>query len=224
MSAVGQRRAYHHGDLPTALIDAALDLISENGVQGFSLAEAARRSGVSISAPYRHFADRDELLAATAVRGYEELLARFEAVVAAEATPAEQLAAMSAAYVRFAAEQRPMFEVLFGAGLEKARYPRLDEAAGKVTDAICAIARRLVPDRDPELAWTLVHAIAGLSQGHATLLLDGMFGDSPAEAAGLAAERAAAATRALIRGRRLLFAAPRGAARPLRPPPRERAE
>lgn len=64
-----------------------------------------------------------------------------------------------------------------------------------------------MPNGDAELAWTLVQAIAGLAQGHATFLLDGAFRGTAAEAADLAAERAAAATRALIRGRRLLFAA-----------------
>src|SRR4051794_29910852 len=101
------RRAYHHGDLRAALVDATLELVAENGVQGFSVAEAARRTGVSISAPYRHFTDRDALLAAAAVRGHQELLVRFRAAIADQATPADQAAAISAAYVRFAAERRP---------------------------------------------------------------------------------------------------------------------
>jgi AcrR family transcriptional regulator len=216
MSAVRRRRGYHHGDLPAALVDAALELIAESGVHGFSLAEAARRSGVSISAPYRHFADRDELLAAAAVRGYEELLERFGSALAAESSPAEQLAAMSAAYVRFAVERRPMFELLFGAGLDKARYPELQEAAGAVVEAISAPARRLAPGGDEQLAWALVQAIAGLAQGHATLLVDGAPEEEGAEPA---AERAAAATRALIRGRSLLF---RGASPSAAPPSRFR--
>lgn len=207
MSAVTRRRAYHHGDLPTTLVDAALELISESGLAGFSVAEAARRSGVSISAPYRHFSDREELLAAIAARGYGELLERFERVTAEEDSPAEQLAAASAAYVRFAAERRPMFEVLFGAGLDKSRHASLGAAAGAVIDAISAVARKLAPRGDGGHADALVKAITGLAQGHATLLLDGGFGAPPDQAVDLAAERAAAATRALVRGRRLLFEA-----------------
>jgi AcrR family transcriptional regulator len=198
------RRAYHHGDLRTALVVATLELVAENGVQGFSVAEAARRTGVSISAPYRHFADRDALLAAAAVRGHEELLARFRAAIAAQATPAEQAAAISAAYVRFAAERRPMFELLFGAGLDKHRYPDFEAAAMAVLDEISGVARRLVPRGDDVLAAALIQALIGLAQGHATLLLDGAFGE-PAEAVDLAADRAAAATRAMVRGRSLLF-------------------
>jgi AcrR family transcriptional regulator len=213
MGAAPRRVAYHHGDLPTALVDAACDLIAESGLGGFSVAEAARRTGVSISAPYRHFADRDELLAAVAVRGYGELLRRFEPALAGAATPAEQLASASAAYVRFAAERRAMFEVLFGAGLDKSRYPALEAAAGDVAAAISGVARRLVPDGDEELAGMLVQTIAGLAQGHATLLLDGGFGD-PERSVEIAAERTAAATRALVRGRSLLW----GTANARRPP------
>ena len=78
------------------------------GVRGFSLAEASRRLGVSVAAPYRHFADRDELLVAVAVRS----LKVFAAMVAAETgdsqDPPQRLASMTRAYVRFAAEQRPL--------------------------------------------------------------------------------------------------------------------
>src|SRR4051812_17595144 len=181
MTTAAQRRStYHHGDLPAALVDAALELVAERGVQGFSVAEAARRTGVSISAPYRHFSDRDDLLAAVAVRGYEELLARFERAIASEPKPADQLAALSAAYVLFAAQRRPMFEVLFGAGLDKPAHPRLAAAAHAVIEAIHAVARKLV--RDDRQAAALVQAIGGLAQGHATLVAD-MDGGSAPEAA-----------------------------------------
>ncbi len=67
MPAKGGR--YHHGDLRSALVDAAIGVIAERGVRDFSMAEASRRLGVTTAAPYRHFADRDELLAAVAARG-----------------------------------------------------------------------------------------------------------------------------------------------------------
>ena len=69
------RRGYHHGNLREALIRAALALIAEKGPSGFTFAEAARSAGVSPAAPYRHFRDRDELMADVARRGFE----RFEA-------------------------------------------------------------------------------------------------------------------------------------------------
>ena len=142
---VEKRASYHHGDLPAALVDAAFELIGENGVHGFSVAEAARRTGVSISAPYRHFADRDALLAACATAACEELKRSFDPALSSHGTPADQLAAAIAAYVRFAAERRPMFEALFGAGLDKTKYPRLAEASGALLVAVAAPARKLTP-------------------------------------------------------------------------------
>jgi AcrR family transcriptional regulator len=205
MEKVRQRASYHHGDLPAALVAAAFELIDENGVHDFSVAEAARRTGVSISAPYRHFADRDELLAACAIAACEQLGADFEAALNSKQDPTEQLAAAISAYVRFAAERRPMFEVLFGAGLEKSRYPRLAEASATVLAVVSTPAAQLSPRGDEEAAAILVQALTSLAQGFATMLLEGSFGEPPG-AVDVAAERAAAATAALLRGRSLLFA------------------
>lgn len=200
-----RKRPYHHGNLPAALVDAALELIAENGLGGFSVAAAARRTGVSISAPYRHFSDRDELLAACAIAACEELQRRFEEAAASGAAPEQRLAAGSAAFVRFAAERRAMFDVLFGAGLEKARYPQLEAAAAATTASVASVARELAPDGDEEATGLLLGAMTGLAQGHAAMLLDGAFGELPA-AVGPASERAAAATRALLAGREALYA------------------
>jgi AcrR family transcriptional regulator len=67
----GGRRGYHHGNLREALIRAALDLIGQKGPAGFTFADAARMAGVSSAAPYRHFRDRDALMADVARRGFE---------------------------------------------------------------------------------------------------------------------------------------------------------
>ena len=72
-------RGYHHGNLKEALIRAALELIAKKGPAGFTFAEAARWAGVSPAAPYRHFRDRDELLADVARRGFEQFAAALEA-------------------------------------------------------------------------------------------------------------------------------------------------
>src|SRR4051795_13546730 len=76
-SGDGPPRGYHHGNLKEALIRAALDLIAEKGPSGFTFAEAARSAGVSPAAPYRHFRDRDDLMADVARQGFE----RFEAML-----------------------------------------------------------------------------------------------------------------------------------------------
>jgi AcrR family transcriptional regulator len=186
-SAKGGR--YHHGDLRAALVDAAIDLIAERGVRAFSLAEASRRIGVSAAAPYRHFADRDDLLAAVAVRSLQV----FAAMVAAEADdapdPRQQLAAMTRAYVRFAAQQRPLFDALYSWGLDKSRYPELQRAWEPV-DAFLAVVTEIC-DGDAVAADALATALEATAHGHAMLV--------PA-----AADRAAAATLALIAGRAAL--------------------
>jgi AcrR family transcriptional regulator len=186
------RRPYHHGDLRTALIDTAVELIAERGVRNFSMAEASRRLGVAVSAPYAHFADRDELLAAVAVRAYERFYAELE--LSRPEAPADRLAAIARAYVRFASTQRPLFELLFDAGLDKARHPEIAAAERPIDDAFLACVRALT--RDGEALATAVEATA---HGHAMLLLDGRFGEGE-QAVELAAERAAQATLALVRG------------------------
>ena len=72
----GHSRGYHHGNLKEALVRAALELIAEKGPAGFTFADAARWAGVSPAAPYRHYRDRDALLADVARRGFDEFTAR----------------------------------------------------------------------------------------------------------------------------------------------------
>ena len=79
---------YHHGDLRSALVDAAIGVITERGVRGFSLAEASRRLGVTTAAPYRHFADRDDLLAAVAARALAVFAAMLSDAADSADTPA----------------------------------------------------------------------------------------------------------------------------------------
>jgi AcrR family transcriptional regulator len=202
MPRPGKGGRYHHGDLRAALIDTAVEVIAERGVRGFSLAEASRRLGVAVSAPYAHFADREDLLAAVAARAYELFYAELAPEVAQFQDPVERLAAIARAYVRFAANSRPMFEVLNESGLDKAHHPEIEVAAQPLDEAFLACVRALIPD-DEELTEDLSEAIEATALGHAMLLLDsGASLDEDAIA--LAAERTARATRALIESRRLL--------------------
>lgn len=89
-----KRGAYHHGDLKRALTDAALQLVQEKGPKGFTLREVARRAGVSAAAPYRHFADKAQLLAAVATQGFLQLHEVLDATIAANDDLAEQALAM----------------------------------------------------------------------------------------------------------------------------------
>lgn len=191
-------------------------------MQGFSVSGVARRVGVSSAAPYRHFPSREHLLAAVARRGYEEVAAAFGAAFAtAGPRPADQLAACAGAYVRFAAENPAMFEVLFGAGLDKSEHPELRQASDGLLAAVKPVIAPLTPSGTEEQVWALIQAVVGLAHGYSALLLDGALehfsASAPScvsEAAGgpipepqiAAAEaQATAATRALLRGRALLF-------------------
>ena len=217
MTAV-RRPRYHHGDLRAALVDTAVEVISERGIRGFSLAEASRRLGVAVSAPYAHFADREELLVAVAVHAHELFYAAIAPEIGRFQAPADRLTAMARGYVRFAAANRPLFEMLYEAGLDKARHPELEQAERPLTDAFMTCVRALsAPGEAPPgprgaapedpggdaLADDLASALEATALGHVMLFLDG--GPSQdTDAVERAADRAAQATTALIASRHLL--------------------
>src|SRR6516165_6672214 len=89
-----QERPYHHGDLRRAIVTAALQILSETQSLEFSLRELARRAGVSHNAPYKHFADKRELLAAVSAAGFEVLTKRMGVEMARLSNPRAQLFAM----------------------------------------------------------------------------------------------------------------------------------
>jgi AcrR family transcriptional regulator len=196
-----RRGRYHHGDLRDALVETAIVLLAERGSAAFSMAEASRRLGVAPSAPYRHFADRDALLAAVAVRAAGLLCERLGQATAS-GSARQRLAAAAEAYVRFAAEQRALFQALAGSRLDKDRHPEVARAAEPI-GALFLSAAAEVAGGDQAAAARLVSAIVATAHGHATLMLDGTFG-SGQEAAQAAARDAAAAALALIAGRRAL--------------------
>lgn len=191
---------YHHGDLRAALIDTAIEIIAERGARGFSMAEATRRLGVAVSAPYAHFADRDALLTAVAVHAYQlfsaELLPQTDAVH----TPVDRLAAMARGYVRFAAAHRPLFDLLYDSSLDKARHPELEEAERPINEGFSACVLAIAGD-DKAAADDLATAVEATAHGLVTLLLDGEY---DAEAVERVADRAARVTLALVQSRHLL--------------------
>jgi AcrR family transcriptional regulator len=202
----GRRGRYHHGDLREALIQTAIELLGERGAEAFSMAEASRRLGVAVSAPYRHFADRDALLAAVALRAAGLLAGKLDRT-AASGTPRQRLAAAARAYVQFADEQRPLFQALAGSGLSKDSHPEIARAAQAIGAVFLSPSATLAASSQAAGsqadAARLASAIVATAHGHAMLMLDGTFGSGPA-AVQSAAEQAAAATLALISGRELL--------------------
>ncbi|WP_051871344.1 TetR/AcrR family transcriptional regulator [Streptomyces sclerotialus] len=162
------RDGYHHGDLRNALLAATMELVRERGARGFSVAEAARRAGVSSAAPYRHFPDRDAMLAAAARAGFLALEQRC-AGLDLEPGLAARAAQIAAAYVVFAQEDPARFEVMFAAGLDKSAHPELLRQTERVQALLkAALApftnEELPAERAAEL-WSIAHGVAALAVG-----------------------------------------------------------
>lgn len=156
-------RAYHHGALRDALVQAGEALLDEGGDGGFSLREAARRAGVSPAAAYRHFPDKDSLLCAIAARGFAALGETMRASGAAN--PPSPLNALGENYVRFALARPARFRLMFGPVVARShgRDAGLDAGRQASFSALSSVAG----SRGASLrAWGLVHGIA-------MLLLDG---------------------------------------------------
>ncbi|GAA3717373.1 TetR/AcrR family transcriptional regulator [Streptomyces tremellae] len=129
------KRGYHHGDLRRALLRATVELARERGARGFSASEAARRVGVPISAPYRHFADRDAMLAAAAPAGFRDLESRFAELPCAPAF-GDWTAQIAVAYLRFAQEDPARFEVMFAGGFDKSAHDDLTRQANRIQERL----------------------------------------------------------------------------------------
>ena len=166
-------RGYHHGNLKEALLRAALELIAQKGPAGFTFAEAARWAGVSPAAPYRHFRDRDELLASVALRGFE----KFEAVLARawdDGRPDVFVALdrLGKAYLEFARTEPAYYSAMFEAGIPLATNPELREAGERAFAVLRGAAEKLcvqIPlrTRPPALMvalhiWAMSHGVASL--------------------------------------------------------------
>lgn len=166
-------RAYHHGDLRNALIAAGRELLAEEGLAGLDLRKVARRAGVSHAAPYRHFADKQALLAAIAEDGFHQLATHVAAALADAPEDIQlQLIALGWAYVEFALDHPAHTRAMFsGLTAEQGPYPTL-YAASKVAfnytvqTIYRGQAQGVVKPGDPiELTlvtWSQIHGLAML--------------------------------------------------------------
>jgi AcrR family transcriptional regulator len=166
-------RGYHHGNLKETLVRAALELIAEKGPAGFTFADAARWAGVSPAAPYRHFRDREELLADIARRGFEQFSAAL-----AKAWDEGRPDVMSAfdrlgkTYLDFAKREPSYYSAMFEAGVALDTDAQLREASENAFAVLRAAAEKLVAlmpaqGRPPALMvalhiWSMTHGIASL--------------------------------------------------------------
>jgi AcrR family transcriptional regulator len=174
MGRGGDRRGYHHGNLRAALVEAGVALVAEKGVAGFTLAEAARAAGVSPAAPYRHFRDREALLAEIARQGFERFADRLEAAWnGGEPSPLAALGALGEAYLAFARQERALFTAMFGLDgpRDGALAAAADRAFGVLHSAASALTRHLPEDRRPPAhmmsyhIWAMSHGVAELFAG-----------------------------------------------------------
>ena len=166
-------RGYHHGNLKEALVRAALELIAKNGPAGFTFAEAARSAGVSPAAPYRHFRDRDELMADVALRGFnlfETSLAR--AWNGGSPDPATAFENVGRAYLEFARTEPAYYSAMFEAAIPLEGNPELRQASERAFAVLRAASEKLIAtlptrSRPPALmvglhVWALLHGLASL--------------------------------------------------------------
>jgi AcrR family transcriptional regulator len=167
-------KRYHHGNLREALLDTAIEQLHEGGVENLSLRALARAVGVSQAAPYRHFEDKSELLAAMATNGYRNLLhALRETGDAAGDCPREQLFAFAYAYVDYAANNPQLFKLMFGPAVQPtSKYPELRKASRDTLQLVQDIIQRGL-DRDifrdvegvaymANVAWASIYGLSTL--------------------------------------------------------------
>jgi AcrR family transcriptional regulator len=190
------KSSYHHGDLKEALLSAAEQILTEEGVQGLTLRACARRAGVSHAAPKHHFADVAELLSEVSARGFDRLNAALQSVSEESGTdPSERFVAVARAYVGFARAYPDHFRLMFRRDAMSAENESLKLAAGHTfTQMINGVTlQRNEPGVTPEtlrersgqrelqndilIAWSQIH-------GYSQLLLEGQF-DGFAEKEGL---------------------------------------
>ena len=168
-------RAYHHGNLRAALIEAGMSLLATRALDELSLREIARAVGVSPTAVYRHFPDKRALMAAMAGEGLAQLAAAQRAAAAAAGGGAAGFSATGRAYVRFALANPALFRLIFSnPAPRRADDEPHDPMAEPMVDAMALLranaATLAPPGTDPTAlalrAWSIAHGLA-------MLMLDG---------------------------------------------------
>jgi AcrR family transcriptional regulator len=148
-------------------------LIAEHGVKGLALSDAARLAGVSVAAPYRHFKDKEALLAEIAAEGFA--LFRDALALASKKSQGDKVKAleeMGVAYVAFAMQHKSHFKVMWEGGISKAEYPVVREPAQRAFLLLQQAAIDLLPKAKLDRQQALVGAAWSMVHGYATLMLE----------------------------------------------------
>jgi AcrR family transcriptional regulator len=167
-----KRKPYHHGNLREELLEAAIRLIAEVGPTAFTLREIARRAGVSHNAPYRHFRDKDDVIAAVATQGYRELNTAMLEAAKPETDAIRRLKCAGLAYIAFALRRPEHFTVMFDAPISRRTNPEAAQASERAFGTVVSLVKNCqeagqLPAGDTMefalLAWSMVHGIAKLA-------------------------------------------------------------
>lgn len=170
-TAVHPKKRFHHGDLREALIAATRELLIEHGPDGFTLADACRRAGVTTAAPYKHFRDKQEILEEIVERGFAELTAaNAKAVMEGGPGTIGGITAMGISYLNFAVGQPAVFRLMFGHKSELKKVKQVDESGRQclkhVIDEVADYSRKHGHTADAEAIalrlWTFVHGASSL--------------------------------------------------------------
>ncbi len=179
----GERRAYHHGRLKEALVEAARMLVSERGPEGFTLADAAKLAGVTAAAPYRHFADRNALLEELTRRGFELFGVKLsEAWADGKPDAATAMSCMGEAYLAFARDEPGLYSAMFS-NVRTLNAPEVGAAATHALELLRGASSALLSHAGVTGAdaralafeiWSMSHGVAMLAlAGHLDPAFDG---------------------------------------------------
>jgi len=177
-------QSYHHGDLRTALLEAATKRIAEHGIDSLSLRKLAEDAGVSRTAPYHHFKDKNALLSAIAAQGFSQWHSTAKRIFEQHDVPPEaRFRQFIHEYIGYAADNPQMYELMFGrtiwhnnaatTDLKNVAYPsfQFQVKMTKYWQQKGLLPKDQDPRRLAQVTWGTLHGIA-------RLLIDGIYADS----------------------------------------------
>lgn len=165
--SVQQKKGYHHGNLREALIENGLAMLEKDGIDTISLRQVAKTTGVSQAAPYSHFRDKTDLLAAIAEAGFQRLALQMAEDATGKHGTRARVEALAQSYIRFASKNQPLFHLMFGRDVaDFSAHPTLALTAGKswslISAAISAGGKKENVATLTASIWSMVHGLTGL--------------------------------------------------------------